>query len=117
MRNAQHILLIQSDRSSAAALRAFLEGQGYQVSCVADGTAGLNLARRTSANLIIVDTALDGIDGITLCGALRNQLSTPLILLTDDDELHHVIGLDRGADLCMVKPVSLGAGLGTAGRR
>lgn len=108
MRNPQQILLIQSDRSSAAMLRTFLEGESYQVVWAADGTAGLNLARRTPANLIIVDAALDGIDGITLCGAIRNQLSTPLILLTDDNELHHVIGLDRGADLCMVKPVSLG---------
>lgn len=108
MRNAQHILLIQSDNEHATVLHHFLENEGYRVSLAANGTSGLNLARRVQANLIIIDATLAEIDGITLCGVIRKQVTAPLILLTDDDELHRMIGLDRGADVCMVKPVSLG---------
>ncbi len=109
MRPTQRMLLIQSDPTLSATLTRFLEAEGYRVTLAADGVAGLNLVRRTQVDLIIVDAELAGIDGITLCGAIRSQVSTPLILLTNgSDELQQVIGLDRGADLCMVKPISSG---------
>jgi DNA-binding response OmpR family regulator len=70
---------------------------------------GLETGARTQPDLIILDADLPGIDGITLAGAIRSQTSTPIILLTDGtDELQQVIGLDRGADVCMIKPISLG---------
>jgi DNA-binding response OmpR family regulator len=109
MRQTQRMLLIESDPTLAAGLTTFLETEGYHVTLAADGVTGLNLVRRIQADLIIVDAELAGIDGITLCGAIRSQVGTPLILLTNGgDELQHVIGLDRGADLCMVKPISSG---------
>lgn len=109
MPDHQRILLIQSDAASAAVLQRFLEGEGYQVSLARDGVAGLNLARRASADLMMIDADLPGIDGVTLCGALRAQMRTPIILLTaGGDELQKVVALDRGADLCMAKPVATG---------
>jgi DNA-binding response OmpR family regulator len=103
------MLLIQSDPTLAAGLTTFLEAEGYHVTLATDGVTGLNLVRRGQADLIIVDAELAGIDGITLCGAIRSQVGTPLILLTNgSDELQQVIGLDRGADLCMVKPIASG---------
>lgn len=109
MRHYQRILLIQSDADSAAALQRFLEGEGYEVSLARDGMAGLNLARRATADLIMIDADLPGIDGVTLCGTLRAQVRTPIILLTGGgDELQQVVALDRGADLCMAKPVATG---------
>ena len=90
-------------------LAAFLQDEGYRVTRSSDGVSGLNLVRRIQPDVIILDADLPGIDGITLVGAIRTQSGTPIILLTDGtDELQHVIGLDRGADLCMTKPISLG---------
>src|SRR5689334_19739218 len=104
MLRPSRILLIQND----AALTAFLQEEGYRVTSCSDGVGGLNLARRIRPDLIILDADLPGIDGITLAGAIRKQSATPIILLTDGaDELQQVIGLDRGADVCMVKPISL----------
>jgi DNA-binding response OmpR family regulator len=90
-------------------LAAFLQDEGYRVTHSSDGVSGLNLVRRIQPDVIIVGASLPGIDGITLVGAIRTQSSTPIILLTDgNDELQHVIGLDRGADLCLAKPIALG---------
>jgi two-component system alkaline phosphatase synthesis response regulator PhoP len=90
-------------------LTRFLEGEGYAVSQARDGVAGLNLARRTTADVILIDADLPEIDGVTLCGAIRAQIGTPIILLTaGDDELQKVVALDRGADLCMTKPIATG---------
>jgi DNA-binding response OmpR family regulator len=102
------LLLVQNDSALSASLAAFLQDEGYRITRSTDGVGGLNLVRRTQPDLIILDADLPGIDGITLTGAIRKQATTPIILFTDGtDELQQVIGLDRGADLCMVKPVSL----------
>jgi len=74
----------------------------------ADGVGTLTIVSHAQPDLILLDIDLPGIDGITLCGTIRTQVTTPIILLTNGaDELQQVIGLDRGADLCLVKPVSL----------
>src|SRR6185436_11251301 len=102
------IALIVNDRALSTTLTSFLAGEGYRVTGESDGVLGLNLVRRTTPDLIILDAGLPGIDGITLCGAIRKQAAMPIVLLTDGlDELQQVVGLDRGADLCMVKPISL----------
>ena len=102
------LVLIHNDPALAVPLAAFLQDEGYRVTRSSDGVGGLNLVRRTQPDLIILDADLPGIDGITLAGAIRTQSATPIILFTDGtDELQQVIGLDRGADLCMTKPISL----------
>lgn len=102
------VLLIQSDLALAARLTAFLQEEGYRVVHAADGSGTLTLVSQAQPDLIILDVDLPGVDGITLCGTIRTQVSTPIILLTNSaDELQQVIGLDRGADLCLLKPVSL----------
>ncbi|HEU5097669.1 MAG TPA: response regulator transcription factor [Roseiflexaceae bacterium] len=102
------LLVVENEPAHTSSLAAFLQAEGYRVTHSSNGVGSLNLVRRTQPDLIILDADLPGIDGITLAGAIRKQASTPIILLTDGaDELQQVIGLDRGADLCMVKPVSL----------
>jgi DNA-binding response OmpR family regulator len=102
------LLLIHNDPDLSVSLAEFLQDEGYRVTRSSDGVSGLNLVRRLQPDLIILDADLPGIDGITLAGAIRNQATTPIILFTDGtDELQQVIGLDRGADLCMIKPISL----------
>jgi len=102
------VLLIQSDTALAESLAAFLHDEGYRVVSAADGVVGLNMVHRAQPDLIILDADLPGIDGITLCGTIRKQATTPIVLLTNGaDELQQLIGLDCGADLCLVKPISL----------
>src|SRR5262249_25464307 len=102
------IAVIVNDQPLSTTLTSYLAEEGYRVMYEADGVLGLNLVRRAVPDLIILDANLPGIDGITLCGTIRKQASMPIVLLTDGlDELQQVVGLDRGADLCMVKPISL----------
>jgi DNA-binding response OmpR family regulator len=109
MQRPYRLLLVLSDPARSSNLATFLEDSDYHVAHSPDGVAALNLARRSQPDLIILDVDLPGIDGITLCGMIRKQASTPIILFTNaGDELQQVIGFDRGADLCMVKPISNG---------
>lgn len=74
----------------------------------ADGHAGLELARTQPFDLIILDLMLPGLDGVTVCRAIRREsmnAATPVLMLTARrDEADKVVGLDSGADDYLTKP-------------
>lgn len=74
----------------------------------ADGTTGLELARSRKFDLIVLDLMLPGIDGVTVCRAVRRDsinADTPVLMLTARrDESDKVLGLDSGADDYLTKP-------------
>jgi two-component system alkaline phosphatase synthesis response regulator PhoP len=74
----------------------------------ADGAAGLELARARPFDLIILDLMLPGLDGVTVCRAIRRDsinAGTPVLMLTARrDEVDKVVGLDSGADDYLTKP-------------
>lgn len=100
------MILIEGDGAVVSGLQPLLESEGYAIAHAADGLAGLNLVRNHQADLIIIAANLGGIDGITLCGSIRKQLRTPLLVLTSGaDELQRIIAFERGADAVMDKPI------------
>jgi len=76
-----------------------------------DGTAGLELARSRRFDMIILDLMLPGLDGVTLCRAIRRDsqnVDTPILMLTARrDESDKVLGLDSGADDYLTKPFGI----------
>lgn len=74
----------------------------------ADGTAGLEKARGQRFDVIILDLMLPGIDGVTVCRAIRRDsvnADTPILMLTARrEESDKVLGLDSGADDYLTKP-------------
>jgi DNA-binding response OmpR family regulator len=74
----------------------------------ADGHAGLELARKQKFDVIVLDLMLPGLDGLTLCRAIRRESAnsdTPILMLTARrDESDKVLGLDSGADDYLTKP-------------
>src|SRR5438477_11592372 len=74
----------------------------------ADGHAGLELARSKKFDLVILDLMLPGLDGVTVCRAIRREspnANTPILMLTARrEESDKVVGLDSGADDYLTKP-------------
>jgi DNA-binding response OmpR family regulator len=77
----------------------------------ADGNAGLELARARPFDLIVLDLMLPGIDGVTVCRAIRRDsvnADTPILMLTARrEESDKVLGLDSGADDYLSKPFGI----------
>jgi DNA-binding response OmpR family regulator len=73
-----------------------------------DGNAGLDLAKRQRFDLIVLDLMLPGLDGMTVCRAIRRDsvnAATPILMLTARrEESDKVLGLDSGADDYLTKP-------------
>jgi DNA-binding response OmpR family regulator len=104
------ILIIEDDTAIATNLYDYLAGAGYDPEHVADGVTGLHHAVSGQWSAILLDVALPGMDGFTLCRKLREEArrDTPILMLTAKDTLDDKLaGFDHGADDYLVKPFSL----------
>ena len=73
-----------------------------------DGVRALDVFRRRSPVLVILDLALPGMDGLDLCRTIRRESAVPIVILTARDaEADKVAGLEAGADDYVTKPFSM----------
>ena len=100
------ILVVDDDPPILRMLGRTLEAEGYVVSSAVDGGAALAAVERSAPDLVVLDVAMPGVDGLAVCRRLRGKgLALPILLLTARDELRdRVAGLDAGADDYLVKP-------------
>jgi DNA-binding response OmpR family regulator len=100
------ILLIEDEPKIAAFIKRGLNENGYAVDIVNDGAAGYQWAKTDEYDILILDIMLPKLDGITLCGRLRQEGNeTAILMLTAKDTVDdRVNGLDAGADDYLVKP-------------
>jgi DNA-binding response OmpR family regulator len=104
----EKILIVEDELALQETLAYNLERQGYQVYLAGDGPSGLSLARQHEPDLLILDVMLPGMDGFEVCRVLRQEMNTPILMLTArDDEIDRVVGLEVGADDYMTKPFSM----------
>ena len=105
----RRVLVVEDDPSIAIGLRINLESEGYVVEVAEDGERGLELARTSSPDLIVLDVMLPKRNGLDLLYVLRNEGRTmPVIILSaKSNEMDKVAGLELGAEDYVAKPFSL----------
>ncbi len=103
------ILLVDDDRKMLEVMRRYLENHDFSVIFTDNGSEALMLARDSRPDLIVADVELPGLDGLSLCKALKESPDTahvPVIIIsggrTGDDDI--VEGYDKGADDYLTKP-------------
>jgi DNA-binding response OmpR family regulator len=102
------VLVIEDERSMADLLRRGLREENHTVTVAHDGLEGLHAAQTCSADAIILDVMLPGLNGVDLAQRLRaSGHSTPILILTARDAPADIVrGLDAGADDYLTKPFS-----------
>ena len=100
------ILVIEDEKKTAAFLAKGLREAGFVVDLARDGETGLERARATRFDLLIVDVMLPNKDGWEVVAELRRDgIRTPILFLTARDSVRdRVKGLELGADDYLVKP-------------
>jgi len=100
------ILVVDDDAPIRRMLDRTLGAAGYDVTLAVDGGDALAAVERSVPDLLVLDVAMPGLDGIAVCRRLRSRgLATPVLLLTARDAIDdRVRGLDAGADDYLVKP-------------
>lgn len=104
------VLVIEDNNDIASLLVDFFTEKGHIADCANDGVTGLHLVTVNDYDAIILDLALPGMDGISLCQKIRKSLnkSPPILMLTARDSLDDKLtGFDAGADDYLVKPFEL----------
>lgn len=82
------ILVVDDDRFVAEGLRATLEREGFRVETAAGGEQALKAAAARPPDLLVIDLAMPGLDGVQVVRRLRGRpetRATPVILITGDD--------------------------------
>lgn len=101
----EHILVVDDDPQIRSFLQRYLEKQGCQVTCAADGDAMDAVLTKSSVDLILLDIGLPGRNGFDITRELRVNSNIPIIVLSGRDEIFdRVVGLEFGADDYITKP-------------
>jgi DNA-binding response OmpR family regulator len=105
---AEKILVVEDEIALQETLAYNLKRQGYEVRTCGNGLLALDEARTFKPDLVLLDVMLPGMDGFEICRILRQENTTPVLMLTArDDEIDRVVGLEVGADDYMIKPFSM----------
>lgn len=100
-------LLVDDEVPLAEVLASYLEREHFEVTICHNGSEAVALAREVDPDVVVLDLALPGIDGIEVCRQLRTFSDAYVVMLTArDTEIDTIVGLSVGADDYVTKPFS-----------
>lgn len=107
----QHILVVDDTEDLIWAVSKTLSFHGFKVSSAHNGTEAIDQLKQHIPDLLLLDIAMPGIDGVELCSRIRNDpqwSDIPVIFLTGLSELRNKIAAYTvGADDYVGKPFDM----------
>ncbi len=100
-----NVLICDDQPDIVNALKIYLAPEGYQLFTAYTGQEALDIMRRNTIHLVLLDVMMPIMDGITATARIREFSNAPIILLTAKSETEDkVLGLNVGADDYITKP-------------
>jgi len=100
-----HVLVVDDDARIRDLLKRFLTRNGYLVTAARDAAHASRLLDSLAFDLLVVDVMMPGEDGVSFTRRIRDNLDTPILLLTARGETgDRIEGLEAGADDYLAKP-------------
>jgi DNA-binding response OmpR family regulator len=104
------VLVVEDNSELLELLRLSFDSAGFSVLTAGNGVAALEMTRKSSPDLVVLDVMLPELDGMAVCDRLRKDSATagvPIIMMTGlSGELSRLAGLDSGATVYITKPVN-----------
>ncbi len=103
------LLIVDDDPAIRRMLERTLAAEGFELRVAADGGAALAALERSVPDLLVLDVAMPGLDGLAVAERVRaKRLSLPILFLTARDAVSdRVAGFDAGGDDYLVKPFAV----------
>ncbi|OFW05014.1 MAG: hypothetical protein A3I61_19075 [Acidobacteria bacterium RIFCSPLOWO2_02_FULL_68_18] len=105
------VLVVEDEQNIRDLVCLHLQVEGFTCVPATTGSEALDLAARQPFDLIVLDLMLPGVDGLSVCRALRRggvNRDAPILMLTARrEEGDKVAGLDSGADDYVTKPFGI----------
>lgn len=100
-----HLLIVDDDERIRGLLQKFLMRNGFLVTAAREARHARRILSGLEFDLIVLDVMMPGEDGIGFTKSLREEISTPILLLTAKGETDdRIAGLEAGADDYLSKP-------------
>ncbi|MGG5811606.1 response regulator [Falsiroseomonas sp. CW058] len=108
MADSPAIIVCDDEPDLREAVAEYLTRRGFEVRGAGDGAALRRLLAERPADLVVLDIAMPGEDGLSVARALRADSDIGIVMLTAaGDVVDRVVGLEVGADDYIAKPVDL----------
>jgi len=103
-----YILVVDDEKNIVKGIKFSLEQDGMKVDAAYDGEEAVELARKNSYDLIILDVMLPKIEGTEVCQMIREFSAVPVVMCTaKGDDMDKIMGLEYGADDYITKPFNI----------
>lgn len=105
MNSMDRVLIIDDDIELCELLAARLNGEGFEIEAIHDGSRGLVRALSHEHSLVVLDLMLPGMGGLDVLRRLREKSPVPVLILTArGEDVDRILGLEIGADDYLPKP-------------
>ena len=105
---SKRVLVVDDEKLIVKGIRFSLEQDGMDVDCAYDGEEALELAKRNSYDMILLDVMLPKMTGFEVCQQIRDFSNTPIVMLTaKGEDMDKILGLEYGADDYITKPFNI----------
>jgi two-component system response regulator BaeR len=102
-----YVMVVEDEKELASLMEDYLLHAGFEVGVYGNGQHAFDVICHTPPDLIVLDLMLPGLDGITMCHAIRQFSQVPIIMVTArTEEIDRLVGLKVGADDYICKPFS-----------
>lgn len=100
------ILLVEDDKKLASLIQSYLIEQGYHVTHEVRGDKAVYRIIKNQPDIVILDIALPGLDGLQVCASIRPEYRGMILMLTiSENNDTQILGLNSGADDYVIKPI------------
>ena len=99
------ILVCDDDKEIVEAIEIYLTQDGHQVLEAYDGIEAVEILKKESVDLLIMDIMMPRMDGIRATLKIREKHNIPIIILSaKSEDAEKILGLNIGADDYITKP-------------
>ncbi|MBT1704167.1 response regulator transcription factor [Chryseosolibacter indicus] len=103
------VLVVDDEESILELLKYNLEKGGYDVKTASDGARAVEIARKFTPDLVLLDIMMPKMDGVETCRLIREipemQKTFVVFLTARSEEYSEVAAFDVGADDYITKPI------------
>ena len=102
------ILIVEDEPKLREVLCDYFVSRGERPEGVADGLQALERLEEERFDAVLLDIMMPGLDGLSVCRAVRRNSGVPIIFLTAlSDEEDKLLGYELGADDYVTKPFTM----------
>ena len=105
------VLIVDDDKGATGLIETIIQAAGYEAIVENDSSKAMDVAKRTTPDLILLDLMMPQPTGFQLCRMLRATAGfrfTPIIIITAlDDTDSKLVAFGAGANDYLTKPIDL----------